>query len=234
MLAVVGQLVLDGGVHVAADSVELQVLIEVFVQQLFGVVRRRFRVQPGIIDVRIEDHRLPIMDLAHRLTGRHGDNRTARHVEVLVVGPNAGEAERLMIGQEDVPGVTPLVSRADRPLIKAVGRDQAAFRCECIFESSRGIDGLGAGVEHGGLREFLGMPGNQPPSTLAELVGPMLARRDERNLFGGCNIVARRIVASDFGGCRQSVEPVNFRPREIPGVASAHAVASVPQDLGNA
>ena len=80
---------------------ELQVAVEVRQEQAFRRATGVCWVEPGIVGSGIEDHRLAVVDLPHRLAGRRGDDRAARDVELPVVCPKAGERERLVPGQKD-------------------------------------------------------------------------------------------------------------------------------------
>jgi hypothetical protein len=74
-------------------------------QGLLQVGDRRLWGQPGIVIARIEDKRLPVIDLINRGGRRLGDDRAARDVQRLVEGPQAGERERLVAWLEDVPSI---------------------------------------------------------------------------------------------------------------------------------
>src|SRR5690242_17265138 len=109
----------------AAHRMELQLAIEIARKQWLDLFRGRQWVKPGVVGGGVEDHRLAVVQLPHRLAGTHGYDRAARDVELLVVSPKPGAGERPVIREEDVPRVLALVARAHGPFVEAIGRDQA-------------------------------------------------------------------------------------------------------------
>lgn len=124
---VVGQLVDGAGVHLTPNAIELQLTVDVVAENVLEAVLGRRRVQPGVIVGRVENERLPIMQLLHRFCGRLGDDGAAGYVEIGIVSPKPGERERRVAWLVDVPRVFLAVGWRYRPLVEAIGRDQAAL-----------------------------------------------------------------------------------------------------------
>ena len=75
-------LVDDGRIDVASDRVELQLVIDVVAEDVFQVFLRRRRVEPGVVIGLVENDRLTVVQVLHRLAGRLGDDGATRDVEI--------------------------------------------------------------------------------------------------------------------------------------------------------
>ena len=70
-----------------------------------------------------------------------------------------------------MPRIPAVIDWRLRPFVKTIGRDQAARRCEGVFECARRVSALRACVEHRRLWHFLAHHGtrHQRPSKLSQL-----------------------------------------------------------------
>ena len=84
---VIGLHVDCGCADVSADAVDLQLPVDIVAQNVFQLDSRRLRVQPGVIECRVKDKRLSIVDLIQGLRRGLGDDRAASDVELRIVGP---------------------------------------------------------------------------------------------------------------------------------------------------
>ena len=88
-----------------------------------------------------------------------------------------------MARQLDVPRILFAVGRRYRPLVEAVGRDQAALRFEGVAKRRRRVDAFNPGVEHGRLWQLLCPERDEPPSPLAQSVAAIFAGGNERHVL---------------------------------------------------
>src|SRR4051812_20053144 len=108
---VVGQFVDGARVHLTPNAVELQLTVDVVAKNVLEAILGRRRVQPVVIVCLVEDERLPIMQLLHRVRGRLCDDGAAGYIEIGIVSPKTGERERRVAWLVDVPRVFLPISR---------------------------------------------------------------------------------------------------------------------------
>jgi len=63
---IIGLLVDCGRIHLTTNPIELQASVDVVAQDVLQIARRRFWVEPGIVEGWIQNERLAVVDLVDR------------------------------------------------------------------------------------------------------------------------------------------------------------------------
>jgi len=174
-------------VHPPADRVGPHLLSGVGfeeLEQMGGILDRR--IEPHRLRLSGQDHRHPVVDRFENLIHLCRDDRAA--LDLLAVGsgprlPQPREPERLPAFQHNIEGLLrppPLL-----PLVEPVRHHQTAVLAERNPEGGLGRHGFGPGVDHPVAdRGILRPRGDEAPAHLGEVTRPIISH-DNHGLRGG-------------------------------------------------
>src|SRR5215210_6916703 len=209
--------VVRGAVDEAAHRVGLHPVLGERREQAGQLVALGGGVEPDVVGVGGQDHRHPLVYLAHEGVRLGGEDRTGPDLAFPALAPalpEPGEGEGPPVLHVDVVGLLGTV-RAP-PLVETVGRDQAPALAEGPPEGGLLGGRLGAGVDH--ARAYLrvvGPRGDEAPPEHLQAPLPALLE-DRRDPLRGRDVVVLRKLDGRALEAELLCQPLRLRRQRVP------------------